>query len=89
MPAHFDLDVIRLEVDAGEECQQHGSGLVRRHGRKLFGELATTRDEALLINAIGMFIADGIENSPLIRQKGPKPADHQVLEITGRNAAAL
>jgi hypothetical protein len=54
--------VIGLEVDAGEECHQHSSGLVRRHGWKLIDNLATTRDQPLLVGAIGMFIAKGIES---------------------------
>jgi hypothetical protein len=52
------------------------AGLVRRHGWKLFGNLATTRDQALLVSAVGVLSAGGIENSPLIRQKGAKPVDH-------------
>ena len=88
-PTHFDLDAIRLEVDADEESNQHGAGLVRRHSWNLFGNLATTRDQALLVSAIGMFIANGIENCPLIGKKSAKPIDHQALEITGRDAAAI
>ena len=66
---HFDLDAIRLEVDAVEERHQHGAGLVRRHGWNLFSNLATARDQALLVSAIGMFIANGIKDCALIRQE--------------------
>ena len=68
-PTHFDLDVIRLEVDADEERHQHGADLVRRHRWKLFGNLATARDQALLVSAIGMFIANSVENRRLDPQK--------------------
>ena len=68
-PTHFDLDAIGLEVHAGNERHQHGADLVRRHGWKLFGNLATTRDQALLVSAIRMFIANSIEDCALIRKK--------------------
>jgi len=63
-PMHFDLDAIGLEVDAGNQRHQHGADVVRRHGWKLFGNLATTRDQELLAIAFGMLFTDGIKDSP-------------------------
>jgi hypothetical protein len=64
------------------------AGLVRRHGWKLFGNLATTRDQALLVSAVGVLSAGGIENSALIRQKGAKPVDYQRIVSAHWTSAA-
>ena len=39
--------------------------------------------EGVLIDPIGVFIADGIEDRALIGEKGSNSADHEILEIPG------
>jgi hypothetical protein len=87
--ADIDLDAIRLDVDAVDKRHQQGPDLVGSHGHNLSCDLPATRDQALRVSAIRMFIANGIENRPLIRKEGAKPVDHLALEIAGGDAASL
>ena len=88
-PTHCDLDAIRLDVDPGEKRHQHGAGLVRGHVWKLFSDVAPARDQALLVSAIGMFVANSVKDCALIHKKSAKPIDHQALEIARRDTAAI
>jgi hypothetical protein len=87
--ADIDLDAIRLDVDAVDKRHQQGPDLVGSHGHNLSCDLAATRDQALQVSTIGMFIANGIENGPLIRKEGAKPVDDLALEIAGGDAASV
>jgi hypothetical protein len=88
-PADRDLDAIASDVDPAKECHQHRSSLVRRHGRKLFCDLAATSDQPVLSSPISVSIANGIEDCSLIGKEGSQFADDEVLEIASRDPPSL
>ena len=88
-PTDSDLDAIGLDVDATDKCNYHGSNLVSREASEFFCNLATTLDQPVLSNSVDVFIADGIEDCPLIGKEGSKPGDHKVLEVAGWDAPSL
>ena len=85
--AETDLDAIGLDVDAASSAMSVAlTGLVP--GLQVLRNLTTALDQPALVSPM-RFIANGIEDCPLIGKKGAKPVDHQALEIAGRDAAAL
>ena len=72
-PTDIDLDAIGSDVDAAEECDQHGSSLVWREPPESFRDLAATLDQAVLSSSISVFIADRVEDCSLIGKEGSKP----------------
>jgi hypothetical protein len=85
----IDLDAIWSDVYAAEQCHQHCSNLVWRHGSEFVCNLAATTDQPVLSSPISVFIADDIEDRSLIGEEGLESGDDQALKIGGRYPPTL